>query len=301
MKSKAKKIAIGSACVALVAAVSAGGTFAYLTAQTEKRANNFTFSSTALTAMLTEPEWDGIISYEYDGNTPIPVYDYIDHDNDPTTPEVPVYGYTDGDVQNPVTNKDDIGGTTDRPRKDSGDSAYVPPIYGDEAAQNMIPGSIAGKNPIITNTCDIDEYVAAKITFVYAEGTENAGKPLNLTDLNAVMDVISIDYNTAATDWERIEGSERDISQTFSYKSTVNPGDSTASIFNTVTVSKDATNEQIKALEDMGGFAIWIEGYAAQRDAVADYTAFKSGIVFNNTPTEDAPSNVAKPGIVGAN
>lgn len=300
MKTKAKKIAIGGACVALVAAVSIGGTFAYLTAQTERRANNFTFSSTALTAMLTEPEWDGVIDYDYDGGKVYPVYDYIDHDNDPTTPEVPVYGYTDGDLQNPVVEKDDIDGTTDRPRQDSNNPDYVPPIYGDEAAQGMIPGSVAAKNPIITNNCDLNEYVAAKITFVYAEGSENAGKPLNLTDFSAVMDVISIDYNTDTTDWERTVGGETSLSQEFSYTSIVKPGDSTAAIFNSVTVSKDATNEQIKALEDIGGFAIWIEGYAAQSDAVADYATFKSEVVFNNTPSDDVPVNVARPGIIGA-
>lgn len=300
MKSKAKKIAIGGACVALVAAVSAGGTLAYLTAQTERRANNFTFSSTALAAKLTEPEWDGIVDYEYDGDTIHPVYDYIDtdDDNDPTTPDVnvPVYGYTDGDPNSPVIDKTDIDDTTKRPNKDDGEEPY-----GDEAAQNMIPGASANKNPLITNTCDINEYVAAKITFVYADGSENAGKPLNLTDLSAVMDVISIDYNTETTDWERTEGGEKDLSQVFSYKTVVNPGESTEPIFNSVTVSKAATNEQIKALEDMGGFAIWIEGYAAQSDAVADYETFKSEIAFNNTPSDAEPANVAKPGIVGAN
>lgn len=297
MKSKAKKIAVGGACMALVAAVSVGGTLAYLTAETEKRANNFTFSSTALTAKLTEPEWDGVVDYEYDGDKIYPVYGDTDHDNDPDTPNVPVYGYTDGDPDSPVTDKDSIDDTTKRPNKGDGEEPY-----GDEAAQNMIPGATANKNPIITNTCDINEYVAAKITFVYAEGSANAGKPLNLTDLTKVTDVISIDYNTETTDdWERIEGSEGTLSQVFSYKSIVDPGVSTAPIFNSVTVSKGATNEQIKALEDMGGFAIWIEGYAAQSDAVADYATFKSEIVFNNTPTDDKPATVTRPGIIGAN
>lgn len=297
MKANIKKIAIGSACVALIAAVSAGGTFAYLTAQTERRANNFTFSSTALTAMLTEPKWDGVVSYEYDGSTVHPVYDYIDHDNDPNTPEVPVYGYVDGDIQNPVIDKNNIDDNTDRPRKDSTNDTYAP-VYGDESAQNMIPGSIADKNPIITNTCHIDEWLAAKITFVYADGSDKSGQPLNLNDLSAVMDIITIDYNT--TDWERLSGGEKDGSQSFSYKNIVNPGDVTNALFNSVTVSKDATNDQIKALENIGGFAIWIEGYAAQSEAVADYETFKNNIVFNNTPADDSPVNVTKPGIIGA-
>lgn len=301
MKTKVKKIAIGGACVALVAAVSVGGTFAYLTAQTEKRANNFTFSSDALSAMLTEPEWDGIIDYEYDGSTIYPIYDYIDHDNDPTTDDVPVYGYTNGDVQSPVIDKTAIDDTTDRARTDSNNPTTVY-SYGDEAAQDMIPGSTAAKNPIITNNCDLDEYVAAKITFVYGEGSNKAGKPLSTVDLQAVMDIITVNYTTS--DWERIEGVATSCSQVFAYSSAVTPDNSTEPIFTSVSVSKDATNAQIKALEDMGGFAIWIEGYAAQKDAVADYATFKSDITsttFTNTPTDDEPVNVAKPGIVGAN
>lgn len=298
MKTNVRKIIMGSTCLALVAAVSAGGTFAYLTAQTEKRANNFTFSSEALTARLSEPKWDGVIDYVYDDNDIYTVYDYIDHDNDPTTDEVPVYGYEDGDVQKPVTDKELIDDNTDRPRKDSNDPTVVY-TYGDEDAQDMIPGAEAAKNPLITNTCDINEYVAAKITFVYAEGSAKAGQPLNLVDYQAVIDIIEIDYNE--TEWERVTGTTADVSQVFSFKNIVTPGDSTTPLFTTVSVTKEATNEQIKALEDMGGFAIWIEGYAAQADALADYATFKTGIVFNNTPTETAPANVVKPGIIGAN
>ena len=298
MKTNVRKIIMGSTCLALVAAVSAGGTFAYLTAQTEKRANNFTFSSDALTARLTEPDWDGVIDYVYDDDVIYPVYDYIDHDKDSATEEVPVYGYADGDVQTPVTDKEDIDDNTDRPRKDSNDPTKVY-TYGDEKAQDMIPGAEAAKNPLITNTCDIDEYVAAKITFVYAEGSEHAGEPLSLTDLQAVNDIIEIDYNY--TEWEEIPAGLTDVSKVFSYTNIVKSGDSTAPLFTTVSVDKAANNDQIKALEDIGGFAIWIEGYAAQADAVTDYTTFKADIVFNNTPTADDPANVAKPGIIAAN
>lgn len=323
MKAKSKKIFAGTAAIIVVAAVAIGGTLSYLTDETERRANNFTFASKSLNAMLTEPKWDGVIDYEYDDDGNItPIYDWIDDDNNSDTPDVPVYGYTDGDRSKPVTDKDDISDTTDRPRKDSTDTSYKP-TYGDEQAKNMIPGQAADKNPIITNTGVTDEWVAAKITFVYAEGTEKAGKPLSTGDMQKVLDAIDIDYKVQTSDnWERIGSTANDISQVFYYKKIVNTKDNpdtgdineqvTTPIFETVKVKSDADNEQIKALENMGGFAIWIEGFAVQNEVAEKYesddtseTTFKSwgidnGVVFNNTPTEDAPANVSKPGIIPA-
>lgn len=318
MKAKTKKAITGAAAVSLLAALAVGGTLAYLTDETERRANNFTFAGAdGIDAQLTEPEWDGIIDYEYnDDGTITPVYEYIDADQDPDTPDVPVYGYTNGDKSKPVTDKDDIDNTTDRPRTDTSDPDYEPPVYGDEQAQNMLPGAQASKNPIITNTGSMtDEWVAAKITFVYAEGSADAGKPLSDEDMRKVTDVISIDYKTDTDDqWERIVGTESTVSQVFYYKEILKKdadaadvgvyGDATAPIFTTVSVSANATNGQIKALEEMGGFAIWIEGFAVQSDAAEDYTAFKTwgvnGVVFNHTPTAAEPADVSKPGIVPA-
>lgn len=58
-----------------------------------------------------------------------------------------------------------------------------------------------------------------------------------------------------------------------------------------VSVKNTATNQQVKALEDMGDFAIWIEGFAVQSDVSAEYEGFKTwagtGVVFNNTPTNE--------------
>lgn len=310
MKSKNKKLLTGAAALGLIGAVAAGGTLAYLTDQTESRANNFTFAS--INAMLTEPGWDGVMDYEYDDDGNItPVYDYIDDD-------VPVYGYEDGDKSKPVTDKKDITDTTDRPRKDSTDPDYKTPTYGDEQAQNMIPGASASKNPIITNTgSKVDEWVAAKITFVYAEGAKKAGEPLSQLDLQAVMDVIDIDYNvgSAADDWKRVEGSETSLSQVFYYQSILekdaNAEDKgvydgvTEPIFTKVTVDPKATNEQLKVLEDMGGFAIWIEGFAVESTIAKDYDAFEQwgtdgNVTFGSTPAEGAPVKVTRPGIVPA-
>lgn len=313
MKTKTKKIVGGTVALTLVAAVVAGGTFAYLTHQTEKRVNNFTFakSDVALNAMLTEPSWDGIIDYEYnDDGTITPVYAYTDGtdlDGNPT--KVPVYGYTDGDTDKPVTDKANITSTTKRPNG----------TYGDEQSKSMIPGSTAGKNPKITNTGNqTDSWVAAKITFVYStDGNgHKAGTPLNATDMAVVNDIIDVDYNSNKTTdakWECINTSTDGTSKVFYYKETLAKdtdttpdvyGEETEPIFTTVSVKEEATNEQIDKLNAIGGFVIYVEGFAAQsdvgiKDGAEDYDTFKAwgqagGVVFENTPTDDNPFDVTK-------
>lgn len=316
MKAKTKKIIGGTVALSLVAATAVGGTLAYLTRQTEKRANNFTFakSDVALNAMLTEPAWDGIVDYEYDDDGNItPIYGYMDKTEGETTTKVAIYGYTDGDINYPVTDKSLIDETTKRPTTDGTN----PITYGIEQSKSMIPGSTAGKNPFITNTGNqTDSWVAAKITFVYATG-DDAGKPLDTVDMAKVNDIIVVDYNDQ--EWEEIVALETATnSKTFFYKDTLtqdsNPtpgmyGESTVPLFTTVSVKPEATNEQIDALNEIGGFVIYVEGYAVQSDVADDYNEFRAwginagetpNVVFNNTPSDSNPVDVTEELIVGA-
>ena len=57
--------------------------------------------------------------------------------------------------------------------------------YGDTEAQKMVPGRVAGKNPFITNIGEMDEWVAAQVSFVYGEGSKNAGKLIEGEDFDA--------------------------------------------------------------------------------------------------------------------
>lgn len=300
--TKKKKITIAALSIVLVIACTLGFTLAYMTRLTEKRSNNFSFGGdTALNAKLTEPSWDGIRFYEInDDGTVTPVYEYLEDD-----PEQPVYGYVNGDPTRPVTDKNDIDSTTDKPRYDG-------VKYGAEESVNMIPGRVAPKNPFITNTGNLcDEWVAAKITFVYAAGSANAGKPLSATDLANVLDCIEIDYNSdsgAGAKWERIESDANSLSQTFYYKEILEKastdavnaeGGKTESIFTTVKVIDEASAASIKKIYDIGGFAIYIEGFAAQSTVSTDYAGFKTwaetGVVFDNTPTDENPAPVDQP------
>lgn len=285
MNSKNKKILAGALSLGVIAAVAIGGTLAYLTDSTEQRANNFTFASNGIDAMLTEPEWDGVIDYLYPGDPGYPEGE--------TASIVPVYGYDEDN--NPIT---------EQPEGD----------YGEDNAKNMIPGQVAKKNPIITNTGAMtDEWVAAKVTFVYGEGSANAGKALNAADWELVKDYILVDFNTAesADGYWTLAGASDTVSQTYYYSEIlkrgteangkVTYGDVTQPIFNTVKLSSDADNKTVEKLNQMGGIAIYIEGYAVQSDAYSDYNAWKTSgsAVFEHTPTTAAApdTGVASPGI----
>lgn len=284
MKSKNKKIFAGVISLGIITALAVGGTLSYLTDTTEQRANNFTFASEGIDAMLTEPDWDGVIDYLYPGDPGYP---------EGETDIVPVYGYDEND--DPIT---------EQPEGD----------YGEDHAKNMIPGQVAKKNPIITNTgTTTDEWVAAKVTFVYGEGSANAGKALSAVDWELVKEYIQVDFNTAESEngyWTLV-GAADTVSQTYYYseilkKGTeangkVTYGDVTQPIFNTVTLSSNADNETVEKLNQMGGIAIYIEGYAVQSDAYSDYDKWKASnsAVFEHTPTTDeaADTGVASPGI----
>ncbi len=319
---KNKKILAGAAALGIVATVAVGGTLAYLTDITEKRANQFTFSE-PISAILTEPDWDGVTDYLYPGDDGypinvddkiIPIYGWDETDVD--NPK-PIFGYKiDGGVATPVT----IYDTTE------GSGVGVPPSrvrgeYGNTTNQDMVPGQVALKNPKITNTsADIDEWVAAQVSFVYASGT-NEGKLLSTADMQSIVDYIEIDWNTGTDEkkWELISPTKisKDSSQyVFYYNKTLKKcegdkryGEETNPIFNSVKVKENVDNEGIAKLNAMGGFVIYIEGFAVQDSVAASYGDFitwaagtggVSNVTFANSPTKEraANLNLANGGIV---
>lgn len=298
MEQKSKKILIGICAGALVAAVSVGGTLSYLHMATEIRANNFTFGK--LRAILTEPEWDGVIDYEYD-------------EDDDTSDPIPIYGYDEDG--NPIYDPDK------RPEKNPSGRPY-----GDEMSENMIAGQEAPKNPMITNTCKYDEWVAMKITFVYGEDSDKAGQILDYNDdFKALLDVIEINYDdyvisradyTKLTDeekaadtgrWVRNNGTASDLTQVFFYSKPLKGSEtgtpfselsSTTPIFDTVKVKDYPSNKAMERLIEIGGFAIWIQGYVIQAEQYASLDEWFNGPLVqfpNDKPTKD---DVARPGII---
>lgn len=313
MNAKTKKIVTGTAAIALVSALAISGTFAYLTKRTEKRANNFTFASTALDARLTEPKWDGVVDYEYDEdkNLTHPIYDYDDDGN-------PIYGYDEnGD---PIKDKNAIDDPWDieKNRKKVNENGERIE-YGDKTSKDMVPGQEAKKNPIITNIGGVsDEWVAAKITFVHANGADK-GTPLSLTEMNNITAAIEIDYNAdnneTGVEWDRatgVTGDKTNPIQVFYYTEILekdsNPDDAskhggvTKPLFTKVRVKDNATSAQMKALEDMGGFVIYIEGFAVQDTIMSEYNAetLAGYVTFESTDKNDVKKIVDEPGIISA-
>ncbi len=321
MNAKTKKILTGVGALALTAAISITGTVAYLTHITEQRANNFTFETEGLDAMLTEPKWDGVVGYKYVGNKIYPTYGKKDGKI--------IWGYTDGDPNKPVTNDEE--GKGEEPPANV-DELLPPKTYKDESvgyleAKKMVPGRVANKDPMITNTGKMDEWVAAKVTFVYGEDSKDAGKPIpSETVKKDIMPVIEIDWGTTTADttsvadggkkWYLKEGAPEGTfdgnnytdQMTFYYDTALDTttGKESTSIFNSIKLADSATTEQVKKLEDMGGFAIWIEGYAVQKSEFENGTAWVGNTddnkkaVFNNTPDDDHPATVKFPGITGS-
>ncbi|MDL2324704.1 hypothetical protein LJC61_06090 [Ruminococcaceae bacterium OttesenSCG-928-A16] len=133
----------------------------------------------------------------------------------------------------------------------------------DTSGKNLVPGSEVKKNPVITNTSDVEisEWVALKITFQRGDN----GEALTDAELEALLEVVSIDWNT--TDWSEYDGNGAvDISDIYYYNTQLAQYEETSPLFRIVTISEAATNKQMDALIAMGGFNIYVEGAALQGD-----------------------------------
>lgn len=147
---------------------------------------------------------------------------------------------------------------------------------GMNVAKKMIPGEVAPKNPIVKNTCDYDEWVALKVTYVKT-GTDTVLTDEEMDKVNAAMTQITYsgawEYNSSASP---SDSGTKGQSKVYFYKTKLQAGGQTEALFTEIAVSAEATNEQLKALEDMGGFDIKIEGFATQGSTAEDYAAFKT-------------------------
>lgn len=167
-------------------------------------------------------------------------------------------------------------------------------------AINLVPGSDVAKDPQITNTGDIDEWAAIKVTFCYGpDAGASAGKPLLAADLTKVLAAVTIVWNT--TNWSRFDDSltgdtslDSALSQTFYYKTPVKAAatsppaaaDTTIPLFSKVTINASNTQAQMVELKTMGGFRIYVEGSVVQYAGIAtmDSSTAKSVFAFINTP-----------------
>ena len=146
-----------------------------------------------------------------------------------------------------------------------------------------------------------------------------AGLLVNDLDLPAVQDIISIDWNVGAgaNEWAFIGASHADAitegaflnQQTLLFRSEIArtatlagtptaqqlfasySANASAPVFTQIDLCDTATTAQMQALYDIGGFAIFVEGFAVQGAAADDFAGFNTwagvagNLAFHNSPT----------------
>lgn len=299
IRNKCLLTAAVAVSMAAVMVISAGITQALLTDSSGKT-NHINISGDAVSAVLLEPAWDGIIDYVSVNGSEYPVYEYRSNQ--------PVFGYENGAYDAPVYSPNHSAAGVRATTTASGD----PRSYGTDNAKNMIPGCEAQKNPYIVNRSeDMSVWAAARVTFVYAgvngNNASKKGMPLDMSDMLAVYDMIEIDYScdSYGSQWERIDETPddaydvaaSDAMQTFYYTGILAPSAQTTPLFTTVKIKESVSSAQISRLQKMGGFAIYVEGYAMQGNRITEYEGFREwgiggGVSFQNTPTQQHPVNL---------
>ena len=316
----------------LVTALLVGATLAFLVDITEARVNNFTLANPDLSARLVEPNWDGIVDYYYVGGIPRPVFGFMPNGDR-------IFGFTNGNPATPVTTHTHADAGIP-PRNPQGNNPAFPAVpgtpYGVDAANEMIPGRVALKNPIIYNTGEIwDIWVAVRVSIVYsvddATSGQESGALMTPADLLKVQDIININWNLdATTGWVFLDGLNTPANggaggeflgqQILLYRQRIDSAEAfdalnlpldgnrtllygrSNPVFTDVNVNASVTNEEMEALNDIGGFSIFVEGFAVQGDVAATFggaDGFQAwataGGVDNTIWGSSWPINVANP------
>jgi hypothetical protein len=141
-----------------------------------------------------------------------------------------------------------------------------------EAAEaiKLVPGKTVKKDPMITNTSSVDEYVAIRITFIHENGTV-----MDSVTATKLLKWLEIDWSSH---WEIADGAlEPAVSQpiVFYYTEHVAPGQTTLPLFNSVYVrdkydTPALSEADLDFLVGLGRFKIQIEGAAIQTQGFSD-------------------------------
>lgn len=213
------------------------------------------------------------------------------------------------EAQNVFTSAENIRATLTEPNWDEAEGI------------RLVPGKEIRKDPMITNICKIDEYVALRLTFQYGENIcdddactdpDNDGGTMSQADLLKLLNLVEIDWNSK---WNLHEGTldidgggkVTDVTPTlvFYYEDLVSPGKNTAPIFESIRIkTKDGGMteldlrwlQSVKITENgdvihdpggLGGIHIKIEGSAIQTlgfDSAADAADALAGLFPTGTP-----------------
>jgi hypothetical protein len=159
------------------------------------------------------------------------------------------------------------------------DAELTEPHWEPEKGLTVLPGAVIPKDPILTNTSEIDMDILAalRVEFVYREDCpdpEKAGQRLSDEDMVFVCDVAQIDWNAddaALGDWIRFDGEDALCPVQQFYYNTVlkrnfpEKGDETAPLFTGITIPEEVNNERYAHIQEIGGFDIRVTGKIVQQ------------------------------------
>lgn len=219
--------------VSLVGVIAVGGTLAYLTANTNKLTNKFTFTTNGITLQLSE-------------SAEKPVAE------DPETEEPGngFYGYTIKNFE-----ADEAGG-------------HVMTITADSDAsgieyENIVPGAVISKKPVLTVPANtVDCYVYAIVDGVTDTATDNYYADFNTSDWEEV----TVDGGTYGN--IPVGATVLRYKQVVENKDSNQPLNA---LFTKITVKSDLEKDELEGV--FGEEGIRIIGYSIQADTFAEATA----------------------------
>ncbi|MCL1797182.1 MAG: hypothetical protein FWG24_02500 [Eggerthellaceae bacterium] len=140
-----------------------------------------------------------------------------------------------------------------------------------EAAEGikLVPGKTVKKDPMVTNTSEIDEYVAIRLTFIHENGSV-----MDSATATELLKWLEIDWSNQ---WVLIDGAlEPNVNHplVFYYTEIVSPGQTSIPLFNEVYVCNKydtpaLSEEALDFLVGLGQFKIKVEGAAIQTQSFA--------------------------------
>lgn len=154
------------------------------------------------------------------------------------------------------------------------------PNWNEDEGLKLVPGKKIDKDPMITNTSQMAEYAAIKLTFQ----VKDKSAALSTADYIKLMNLIVIDWNvgTGDTEWTAVSGAGTP-SAVYVYNKELTPGEISVPIFNSIRVKTKAdglTEEQLRWLQGvriengeivvddtaLGGLNIKVEGAVVHAD-----------------------------------
>ena len=155
----------------------------------------------------------------------------------------------------------------------NGMTAEITEVFDPTQAQNLTPGVTVDKEVAFRNTSTgtsaPSQWACIRLRFMNGQ-TPTPGNA-NMTQLNEVMQIIynsaeGFNLGTSGATWVRKNSGALQQEEIFYYNTIVAPGTKTANLFTDVKIKSDATNAELKAIYDVGGFQIEIDGSAVQSD-----------------------------------